>query len=184
MSNRNTRRRRAQGGFTLIELLITIGVMVMLAGLYIFNDDPSKTKGKVVYSMLMEYGNALLRAKTDLSCHPTRMDALWTQGNVQTTSCGLDLRPQWNGPYARQANTDVNGNILVNQIGPTTTLAIRSAAGGVGTQWFVRAANVPNDMITHAMIACNGSATATGKCVGAVGGAGTGTLDLLFDETR
>lgn len=177
-------QRMKQAGFTLVELLVVLALIVLLSSLYIFNDDSSKSKGKVMYSSMVEYSNAMVRAKTDVACHFNRVDALWLQASASTSSCGLDLRPQWQGPYTRPANVDATGNVVLANLGPTLTLSIRSAAGGSGTQWFVRASNVPNEFIQHALVACNGSATATGKCVGATGAAGLGTFDLQFDETR
>lgn len=172
-----------QRGFTLVELVIAFVIIGLLVTLAVVQFNPSKSKGQALHALMSEYGHSLQLMKTDTSCYPTRLDALFDKTKANTSLCGIDLTPQWNGPYANRAQADASGNILAQNIAPGLALSIVQQAGGLGQQYFIRASGVPNDVIAQALIACNGSATSTGRCVGAPGSAGSGTLDLLFDET-
>lgn len=173
-----------QRGFTLVELVIAFVIIGLLVALVVTQFNPSKSKGQALHALMSEYGGALQLMKTDTACYPTRLDALFNSASASTSFCGVSLVGQWNGPYANRAAADSSGNLLLNNISPGLTLTIVRQAGGIGQQYLLRATSVPNEVIAQALIACNSSATAAGRCTGTPGTSGTGTLDLLFDEVR
>jgi prepilin-type N-terminal cleavage/methylation domain-containing protein len=178
--------RPPQDGFTLLEIVVAIVLLGILASIAVFSFDGSKSRGQMLVSAMEEYGNALLRMKADTACYPRTLEALFSQPASETSFCGVDLRRQWNGPYAKTARVDGSGNVLLDQIAPNATLSIANASGGAGMQWMVVASNVPSEIVTQALIACNGSDAGQGHCQ--ADGLGTGanlmTLRLKFTETR
>ena len=171
---------RTMGGFSAIELIIVLAILAVLGGVYVFSYDPSNSKAAALLNLSQEYANAMKRAKTDMSCYPGRMAALFDQSQANVSPCG-DLRTQWKGRYAELAPANAAGDIVLNNIGTGATLSIVSTADATGTHWFIRSTGVPNDIIARAQNSCNGGAGLTGKCTSTAGGAGTGQFDLEFD---
>jgi len=166
-----------------MELLIVIAIMAILGGVYAFNYDPNNSKATALLTSTQEYANAMRRAKADMTCYPTRMDALFVQASASTSFCGVDLTTQWKGRYTDITNADAAGNLVLNNIGVGVTMSIANNVDATGTHWTINVANVPNEVINKATNQCNGGAAATGKCTGTPGAAGTGTFALEFDLT-
>jgi prepilin-type N-terminal cleavage/methylation domain-containing protein len=183
--NGSRRTRAQQGGFTLIEIVIAVGILAILIAMAWPKEDPDKAKAVAMIQAMDTIGQGAVRLRIDAGCYPLRPDALYVKASAATSSCGLDLQPQWRGPYMSTGTTDATGNIMGPNIASTMTYGLSSAAGGAGTQYFVHAANVPNTVIKRALEQCNGSQTATApvKCTATQGGTGTGTLDYLYDES-
>ena len=171
-------------GFTLLEIVVAIVLLGILTTVAVFTFDGSKSRGQLLVAGMESYGQALLRMKTDTACYPSVLAALFNQGAADRSFCGVDLRRQWNGPYAQDARVDENGNVLLDQIAPNVALGIRSVAGGAGTQWYISAANVPAEIATQALIACNGADSGAARCLSAAGGGQMATFSLKFAETR
>jgi prepilin-type N-terminal cleavage/methylation domain-containing protein len=175
--------RASQRGFSAFELIIVLAILALMGSVYVFNYDPNNSKATALLNSTQEYANALKRAKTDMACYPTRMDALFVRGSAANSFCGLNLTAQWNGRYAEIANTDAAGNVVLSTIGPTVTVSLGNVVDTEGTHWRINVANVPNEVIAKATNACNGGAAAAGKCIGRPGAGGTGTFSMEFDLT-
>lgn len=219
--------KKQQAGFTLLEMVIAISILAIMLSAVVFSYDGSKSRAQVLVTAMEEYSAAAERIKTDTSCYPKSLAALFDRSQAVGAAlsyCGADLSKQWNGPYvkpvsSRAASSVSNADgdvILLGQLSPDLTVRIARAQGtysgsAVGTwKWFIIADNVPQEIVTQAVIICNGSddsmnsgsagSTVFRKCsngdTAAAGYAlptgvapsttdGTlGTVTLLFAETR
>lgn len=186
---------RRQGGFTMIELAFVIAIISIMAAAYLFTDSGARGKAVTMLSTMTESGNALMRLKSDTGCHTQRIDGLFNRSvnTAANTFCGNDLQSQWRGPYTKQFGTDASNRMTIDKIVASGTIEVRRDAAGLGRQYYLRANNVPNDLIRQFLAECNGvaldaavpSTFAGNKCRGALGSASTetGTADLMFDET-
>ena len=178
--------KSAESGFTLLEIVVAIVLLGILTTIAVFSFEGSKSRGQLLVSGMDEYGNALIRMKADTACYPKTLNALFVKTAAASSSCEISLVEQWNGPYTKDARSDGNGDILLDQLAPGIVLSIESTAVGGGSQWYVSAAGVPNEILTQSLIACNGSDKGPGRCAGSPGSGGvkTGKLMLKFSETR
>ena len=222
-----------QRGLTLIEMVIAISLLAIMISAIVFSFDGSKSRAQVLVAAMEEYAGAMERLKTDASCYPKSIVALMDRGEVvgaDKSFCNADLSKQWNGPYVKAAATTTtvgtgggNGGdglapyIQLGQISPELTLRVgrvSSNYGGTGGpatwKWFIVADGVPSEIVTQALVACNGrdaeldsgaaanAAASVLKCVkngsstkyafdelglGATDG-GAGSFAMLFAETR
>lgn len=183
MKQQNQRARRSQGGFTLLELTFVVIVLGILIYALVPKEDPDKARAVAMLRAMDTIGAGATRLRAEAGCTPTRPDALFVMAQAQTSTCGIDLRPRWRGPYMGTSPVNGSGDVMAPNISASASYSFRQAAGGAGVQYFVRASNVPNNVITRALEECNGTATAVGRCSGIPGGGGSGTFDALYDET-
>lgn len=178
---------RAEAGFTLLELVVAIVLLGILASVTVFSFDGSRSRGQLLVAAMQEYANALTRMKADTACFPARLSALALRSEAETSLCQVSLVQQWNGPYVRDARTNASGQVLLDQIAPQVLLDLQTLSGANGgTAYAILAAHVPDDVLSQAMSACNGTPpgteTATARCSRTLGGDGSGSLSLRFAE--
>ena len=194
--------KQVEQGFTLIELVIVIGIIAMLAGLSILAYDGSRGQGVALYSKLTQYGDSLKRMKFDTQCYPTQTGALFNRTMANDSHCGIDLQPNWKGPYTQSTQTDTNNNISLAEYTDSAALILPEPAGSNGTgdingsgnrtQWTIIANNIPAEIVNVVMEECNngyesGSDTIfkQGQCFitgAAAGDASTPTYEYLTDQ--
>ena len=221
-----------QRGMTLIEMVIAISLLAIMISAIVFSFDGSKSRAQVLVAAMEEYAGAMERIKTDASCYPKSIVALMDRDQAvgaDKSFCNADLSKQWNGPYVKAAATTTtigtggaDGGegegpyIQLGQISPELTLRIGRVSsnyggGGPATwKWFIVADGVPAEIVTQALVACNGrdaeldadaaanAANSVLKCVkngsttkytfddlqlGATD-SGAGSFAMLFAETR
>ncbi|MDE3021182.1 MAG: prepilin-type N-terminal cleavage/methylation domain-containing protein [Pseudomonadota bacterium] len=187
-----------QSGFTLIELLIALFILGLIAAVVVPNFSGDKTKGQVLNSTMQETGQALIRMHLDTGCYPNRLDTLFEQSlnTAANNMCGVDTTAQWQGPYISPVPVNTSGLMTIDNIAAGATIGIGSVAGGIGTEYFLIASNVPNSIVHDAVLACNGTdntgtvtfglgagVSALAKCEGTVG-TSVGTFSYMFDETK
>lgn len=171
------RGKRQQGGFTLLELAIVVAIIAIIIAALSQIDDTDKAKAAVALQSMDAVASSSTRLRMDAGCFPLRPDAAFVQASAATSSCGTDLRPRWRGPYMTDAATNGTGALLLPQVSAQATLTLISAPGGRGTQYFVRASNMPNSLINTMMETCGP------KCIPNTPAGGTGTIDLKYAET-
>lgn len=179
----STKGRRSQGGFTLLELALVVIVLGILIFALVPKEDPDKAKAVAMLRAMDTIGAGSTRLRAEAGCYPTRPDALFNRAQAATSTCGIDLQPRWRGPYMGDGPVNGAGDVMAPNISATAAYSLRTAAGGAGTQYFVRASNVPNTVIKRALEECNGTQAAVGRCTGVQGGGGSGTFDAKYDET-
>jgi len=184
------------GGFTLVELAIVIAILALLGvGIYVFTDIGGRGKAVTLLNFMQQTGGAMQRMKADTGCQTQRLAGLWANANntAANTFCGVAIADgAWRGPYMKPFSIDTTSNAgVLDNIVSGARLSVNREAGGIGQRYFLRTANVPNDLVIQALQECNGSTATnasfdTNKCRGApgTGATGNGTFDYLYDETR
>ncbi len=165
---------KKQAGFTLLEMVIAIAILAIMLSAIVFSYDGSKSRAQVLVTAMEEYSAGLERIKTDTSCYPKSLTALFDRSQASGTAlsyCGADLSRQWNGPYVKPVATrgaasvsGADGDVLsLGQLSPDLTLRIARAAdtysgSTVPTwKWFIVADGVPQEIVTQAVVICNGT---------------------------
>lgn len=178
-----------QQGFTLIEILVALSLITLLAVAITLSYDGARSKAQTMVSTMTELGSANKRLKNDTGCYVNRPSALVdpTIGRAAASNfCTRSLANTWNGPYVGKFAYDAtSGAALLDRISSGLSITFTRTAGGLGQRYTVNAANVPSDIVTQALIECNGDDDAgdfaMNTCVGNVA---AGTFSVLFDETR
>jgi len=188
-------RKSAQVGFTLIEILVALALITLLAIGIGMTFDGTRSRAQTLVNTMSELAAANVRLKNDTGCYADVPALLFDSTLAATTNanfCKKSLSATWNGPYVAPFTLATGNLVDLDKVsdGVTLDFANVSAAGGAwgtnGKKYVVSAAGVPEDIVTAALVECNGietSATdfAGRKCRGNPTG---GTFDMLFDETR
>jgi prepilin-type N-terminal cleavage/methylation domain-containing protein len=182
-------------GFTLIELLVGLAILSVLALLAGNAFDGARSKAQAMLGLMRQVGDANIMLKNDTGCYVNRADALFNAEAANTASynyCGRSFGKAWSRPYlGRQEFNSTTGAIRAEKVGSGVEVSLRRENGGLGRIYFIRAENVPNDVIRQALIECLGDdegnpSFPANKCRAQLG-SGTsevGTFDMIYDETR
>lgn len=182
-------------GFTLIELLVGLAILSVLALLAVTAFDGARSKAQALIGLMKQVGDANIMLKNDTGCYVKRPDALFNKEAAATAGynfCGRSFGKTWYGPYLglQEVNAS-NGNIRAEKIGAGVEIELDHLDLNPGRLYYIRAANVPNDIIRQALIECLGddesnASFPTNKCRATLG-SGTsevGTFDMSYSETR
>jgi prepilin-type N-terminal cleavage/methylation domain-containing protein len=188
------KRLKQQSGFTLIEIVIALALITVMAALVTMAFDGSRSRAQALIASMSEIGSGNVRLKNDTGCYVNMPFALYDPTAANTPSnnyCGETFNSTWNGPYVTRFTATSSGGAEDAKVSAGVDLIFGQESGGIGSRYFVRAENVPADIIKQAMIACNDSQDLSVtfdnyKCRASVSGGGnnTGTFDMLYDETR
>jgi len=191
------RSLKAQRGLSVTELMIYIAIVGIMLGSIFSMLSTDKSRATSLNTTMSNMASSMQRAKADMGCYPKVPGALWdgTQPTATNMYCGLPGLVTWSGPYLNKAPVDSTGaQMQVPTIGDSAYVTINreaTPAGGLGWYYYLRANNIPNEVIQNALQVCNGKMDATvtfsnAKCRGALGtgGTATGTFDLLVEESR
>lgn len=186
-----------QRGFSTTDLLMWIAIVgILLGGIYA-SVSTDKSRATALNTSMDSVAGAMERAKADMGCYPSVPGVLWdsTQATAANMYCGLSGLVTWSGPYLKKSPTDTTGaNLMIPTQGDTAYITIAreaTASTGLGYNYYIRAANIPNAVITKALQVCNGKEDATvtfsnAKCRATLGTGSTssGTFDRLVEESH
>lgn len=185
---------RKQKGLTLVELLVVLAIITLLAVAIGAAYDPSRSRAQTLIQVMSELGNGNIRLKNDTGCYVNKPHALYSQdaaGDPSNNYCQRNFGNNWVGPYVTRFPVNTDGNATLDKVSADVVIEFQRELGGTGRRYFVRASNVPNDVIRQALQECNGrpNETATfddSKCKATLGTGSSevGTFDMLYDETR
>lgn len=204
MNRKKTGIRKGQGGFSLIELLVAMTIIVILSTLSITAYNGDNSKATELYAKMEQYSNAMTRLKLDVSCFPLVTGVLTQQALAvaANSSCSVDMKANWKGPYIKNAALAADGkNLSLSEFAEGATLEVNrgSNINGSGNtrQWYLIADGIPSSVADRFMETCNkGYVDSTkkqykkGNCVLGAANAvtvptddtGVKTIWMIFDE--
>jgi len=197
--------RRKQGGFTMAEMIavmVVIGILTTVA-LRLFSGEGTRATRLLVD--MKTFADGVTRVKLDTGSIPRRMDVLWDQSQATGPNMfgGVGGQNGWNGPYvermpvdATNAQSPIQLNAIADGVLVTIEREAASAANGGQYTWvyYMRAANVPNAIITAYMQKCTNldedaamaSSFLNSSCRATPGTGATefGTVDFKVTDSR
>ena len=119
MNRKKTNIPKGQGGFSLIELLVALTIIVILATLSITAYNGDSSKATELYAKMEQFSNAMTRVKLDVSCFPLVTGVLTQQSLAvaANSSCSVDMKANWKGPYIKNAALAADGKNLLVDVG-------------------------------------------------------------------
>jgi prepilin-type N-terminal cleavage/methylation domain-containing protein len=189
---------KGQAGFTLIELLVGLAILTLLAVSVSGAFDGSRSRAQALVSAMSEVGNANIRFKADTGCyalHPEMLTSDATAADATTNTCNKNLTTSWNGPYLSKVSLDTTNHVIkFDKISSGVGVSLPvPEAGGIGKRYYVRAINLPNDVVKRALQECNNDPVEslaavefnTKKCRGLTTATdGDGEFHMVYDETK
>ena len=186
-----------ESGFTLIEILVAVVILAIIAGIAFLAINLNSTKGKALYTAMASVAHSAEAFNASLGTYPTVYGAMVETAFEADNTTGATLTTTWNGPYAKPKDMGPNGNLHLNSIASNLTITFSPlTAGSAGAlpngeayQYAVVANNVPNNIATQAVNACNGqtgntTGAAGGQCVLEAGTGGTSTVYYVFAQNQ
>ena len=188
------KEHRNEQGFTMVELIIVI--LGILAAITMGALNLNSSKGKSLYLGMASMAHASEVFDASLGAYPTVYAALFdpTYGQSATdNTSGVSLATTWDGPYGKARPISTAGILMLNNIatGITVTYAPLTKGGagslpnGLNYQYAIVANNVPKNIATQAVDACNGAQNSSGNgdCV-LVAGTGTDQVYYIFAQNN
>ncbi len=167
---------RGDEGFTLLELIIVIVILGVLAAVALPYFSTDSAKGKALFQGLASVSHDASHFGVSLATYPVHYETMTNKTfgvAAANNTAGIALTTTWDGPYAKPADTDSAGDLVLNQVatGVTVTFApVTPAANGLPNglpfQYAVVANNVPLPIANAAVNACNGQSGNTGAASG------------------
>lgn len=182
-----SRDTRNEAGFTLTELIIVLVIVGVLVAVGLSHFNTSSAKGKALFLGMASMAHDASHFGISLGTYPTTYSAMTNIADSSNNTTGINLANTWNGPYAKPANMDAAGNLLLNQVatGVIMTFApvtpgANGLPNGLPYQYAVVANNVPPAIANAAVNSCNGQSGNTGGANGGVCTLTTGTTDTVY----
>ena len=167
---------RGDEGFTLLELIIVIVILGVLAAVSLPYFSTDSAKGKALFQGLASVSHDASHFGSSLGTYPLNYEAMMnaTIGeSAANNTAGVSLATTWAGPYAKPADINTAGQLLLNQVatGVTVTFAAVTPTAnglpkGLPYQYAAVANNVPLPIANAAVNACNGQSANTGATSG------------------
>ncbi len=163
--------KHTESGFTLLELIVVIVILGVLAAVALPYFTTSSAKGKALYLGLVSVSHDASHFGVSLGTYPTHYEAMinntFGESAANNTS-GISLANTWNGPYAKTANVNASGDLVLNQVGTGVTVTFAPVTpgadglpSGLPYQYAAVANNVPPAIANAAVNLCNGQSNNT-----------------------
>jgi prepilin-type N-terminal cleavage/methylation domain-containing protein len=178
---------RNEDGFTLTELIIVIVILGVLAAVVLGHFDTSSAKGKALFLGMASVAHDASHFGVSLGTYPTTYSALTNIADSGDNTAQLNLANTWNGPYAKPANMNAAGDLVLNQVATGVTLTFAPVTpganglpNGLPYQYAVVASNVPPAIANAAVNLCNGQSGNTSGANGGVCSLTKGATDTVY----
>lgn len=153
-----------QAGFTIIELMVGIGILLAFSSILIFNFSGDRTKTALIMESARQYGDALLRYKSDNGVTPLAMDSLLLKGSntAADTVENIAATTTWRGPYVNGFSANAAGNVKLDAIAAGVVMSISAVPSAnlptgltSGTQFVF--SSLPDAVVRETVATCNGT---------------------------
>ncbi|EGQ63811.1 hypothetical protein GGI1_21739, partial [Acidithiobacillus sp. GGI-221] len=115
----NLRETRNEAGFTLTELIIVLVIVGVLVAVMLSHFNTSSAKGKALFLGMASMAHDATHFGVSLGTYPKHYEAMTNPAFgklAANNTSGISLANTWDGPYAKPANINANGNLVLNQV--------------------------------------------------------------------